>query len=119
MIAYVQYFLLEALSVTSIARQHEVGHKLHLNRYDACSLTFFASSALGIEREVLWGVAHLLREGLFGKEFAYLVVSLDVGGRVGAGAFSDGILVDKLHVTHLIAVARQAQILSWHVCHLV
>ena len=45
----IQDVVLESLALASLALQHEVCHKLHLDGYVSCSLALLASSALGIE----------------------------------------------------------------------
>ena len=56
---YVEDFTLETLSVTFFTFQHEIGHELHFHRDDSRTLAFFASAALGVEREILRCIAHL------------------------------------------------------------
>ena len=46
---HLKYVALESLAMTMLALKHKVGHKLHLDGDDACSLTFLTSAALGIE----------------------------------------------------------------------
>ena len=58
--AHVEHLALEALAVAGFAGEREIGHKLHLDRDHARSLTLLAASALGIEREILGREAHLL-----------------------------------------------------------
>ncbi len=57
-------------------------------------------------------IAHLLGQGLLGKELAYLVVGLEVGDGIGAGGLAYGILVDKLHSTQHANIALQFQMLT-------
>ena len=45
--------------VAGFAFENEVGHELHFHRDDSRPLAFFASAALGVEREILRCVAHL------------------------------------------------------------
>ena len=76
--AHVQDIALETLSVARLTFQHEVGHELHFYGHGAFAFTFLAAPALGVEREMAGGEAHLLGQGLFGKQTADLIVGLDV-----------------------------------------
>ena len=80
--ANVQNVLLETLTVTRVAYKDEVGQELHLDGYFARALTLFASSAIGIEREILRREAHLLGQWLLGEELADGIVGPHIGGRV-------------------------------------
>ena len=82
-IAHVQDVVLEAVAVTGLALQYQVGHELHLDGNGAGSLTLVAATAIGVEREILGREAHLLRQRLLGKEFAYRIVGLHIRCRIG------------------------------------
>ena len=58
-IVYIENLFLKTVSMTCLTLKHQVGHELHLYSNYTCTLTFFASSAIGIKREVLWGESHL------------------------------------------------------------
>ena len=62
-----EHIVLETLAVARFARKRKVSHKLHLDCNRSFALTFLASSALGVEREIAWRVAHLLGKRLVGK----------------------------------------------------
>ena len=104
-VVYLQDIVLESLALASLALQHEVCHKLHLDGYVSCSLALLASSSLGIEGEVLRRETELLSQRLVGKERADGIVCLQIGGRVASGTLSDRVLIDKLHVLDGIEVA--------------
>ena len=57
--SHIEDVVLESVSMTGFALQHEVGHELHLYRDDASALAFVATATVGIEREILWRKAHL------------------------------------------------------------
>ena len=59
--SHVEDVVLKPVSVTGFTLQHEVGHELHLHGDYTGALTFIASSAVGIEREILRRKAHLFR----------------------------------------------------------
>ena len=77
-----QNIVFEALAVATLALQYQVGHKLHLNSDSALAFTFLASTAIGVETEIGWGVAHLPGKWLIGKEFTNLVPCLNVSDRI-------------------------------------
>ena len=116
---HVEDVALETLPVAGLALQFQVGHELHLHRDHACALAFLASSSVGVEREVLGRESHLLRECLLGKKLADGIVGFHVGGRVRARALSDGVLVYKLHMFHLLPVAFQCDVFTRSVGHFV
>ena len=100
------------MTMTSLALQHDIGHELHLDGDDASTLTLLTTATLGIKREILGGEAHLLGQGLIGKEVANGIVGLDVGGRIRTGALANGVLIDELHVTDGVDVALETQELA-------
>ena len=83
-IGHLQHLGLEALAVAGLALDGDVAHELHLYGDCALALALVAASAIGVEREVGWGEAHLPRQLRVGEELAYLVVGLDVCGGIGA-----------------------------------
>ncbi len=85
----------------------DVGHKLHLDCYHTLSFACLAASAVGIEGEIRCCESHLLCALCRGEELTYFIESLEVGGGIGAGGFSYGILVNKLHCTQPGYVARE------------
>lgn len=95
----------------------KVSHKLHFDGYIARSLTFLASSSLGIEGEVLCGETHLLGKWLVGKERTDGIVCLQIGGRVAAGTLADRVLIYKLHVLDGIHIAFQRTVFARGICH--
>ena len=109
--------MLETLALTSLAGQREVCHKLHLDGNISRTLTFLASSAFGIEREVLRRKSHLLSQWLVGKKGTYRIVRLQIGGRVAAGTLSNRVLVNKLYVTDALPVAFHRCIFAWCICY--
>ena len=64
LVAHLQHIGLEALAVTRLALEHEVGHKLHLHRHGAFALALLAAAALGVEGEMRRRELHLLRQWL-------------------------------------------------------
>ncbi len=117
-IAHIENVVLEAVAVTGFALQHEVGHKLHLDGDDTGTLALVAATAVGIEREILTGEAHLLGQGLVGKEVANGVVGLDIGGGVRTRGLADGILVDKLDMADGLIVALKTLIFARGIGHI-
>ena len=75
---------LEAFAVARFTLQHQVGHELHFDGDGTFALTFLASSAFAVEAEIAGGVSHLFGQWLFGPEFSYLVVSLDISHRIAS-----------------------------------
>ena len=63
-VSHLQDVVLEPFALAGFAGQGKICHKLHFDGYIACSLTFLASSSLGIEGEVLCGETHLLGKWL-------------------------------------------------------
>ena len=96
---------LETLSATFFAREHEVGHELHLHFHLPLSLTRFAASAVGVERKMRRREVHLPGERLGCHEFAYLVVGLHVSNGIGARGFADRVLIYKLHGFYIFQIA--------------
>ena len=80
-----EHIILESLAVARLAGKRKVGHELHFYRNRAFALTFLASAALGIEREVAWRVSHLLGKRLVGEEFPDFVVCLEICNRIASG----------------------------------
>ena len=79
---YIQNLRFEPLPMTTLARQYQVRHKLHLDGDGTLTLTFFTATSIGIETEVSSRIAHLLRKRLGGKKFPYFVPRLDVCNRI-------------------------------------
>ena len=75
---------LETFAVARFTLQHQVGHELHFDGDGTFALTFLAPSAFAVEAEIAGGVSHLFSQWLFGPEFSYLVVSLDVSHRIAS-----------------------------------
>ena len=48
-VAYIEDVVLETVTMTGFALQHQICHELHFYRDDACTLTLIAASAIGIE----------------------------------------------------------------------
>ena len=99
--------VLEALAVALLTEEPHVGHKLHLHGDVALALTIFAPAALAIEGEVSWSEAHLPSQRLLPHQRPQVVVEADVGGRVGARAESQRILIHILHPVDGVKVASQ------------
>ena len=81
---HLQCVRLEALAVARFAFQYQVGHELHFYRYRTFALTFLATAAFGVEREVAGGEAQLLGQRLVGKELADFIVSLHIRHRIAS-----------------------------------
>ena len=79
-----EHVFLEAFAMTGFTLYRQIGHELHGHFDDSIAFTLFATSAFGIEREVLRGEAHLTRQLLVGEELANLIVGLDVGNRIAS-----------------------------------
>ena len=94
------------MTVAGLTLEHEVGHKLHLNRDHTGTFTLLAATALGVEREILRCEAHLLRQRLCCIEVTDGVVGLDVGGGIGTGGLANGVLVDELDMFDGVDIAR-------------
>ena len=62
--AHIQHLRLEPRAVAALAGQDDVGHELHLDGNLAGTLAFVTSASVGIEGEVLGGIAPLLGERL-------------------------------------------------------
>ena len=99
--------VLEALPVALLAEEPHVGHKLHLHGDVALALTILAPTALAIEGEVSRPEAHLPSQRLLPHQRPQVVVEADVGGRVGARAESQRILIHILHPVDGIDVPSQ------------
>ena len=104
--------------MTSLACEHDICHKLHLDGNLSGTLTLVAPSSVGIEREILGREAHRLCQGLLCHEFAYGVIRLDVSGRIRTAAFAYRVLVNKLNMLHITDISAEADILAWCVAHL-
>ena len=102
-----QCVALEALAVATFTLQDQIGHELHFYRNGTFTLTFFASSAFRVEREVSGRVSQLLGQRLVGIQLADFIVSLDVCDRIASGGFADRVLVDELNVLDHLDVASQ------------
>jgi len=57
-------------------------------------------------------VSHLFGQWLVGIQFAYVVVSLQVGHGVASGRFADGVLVNKLDVGGHLYVTLEAEVFA-------
>ena len=77
-----QYVFLKAFAVTHLTLEHKIRHKLHLYGYHSCTFTLFASSSLGIEREILCRESHLFSQRLVSIKLSYGIVSFYIGGGV-------------------------------------
>ena len=96
-----------------------IGHKLHFYGYLSFAFAGLTASPLGIEREVFGGIATHLGKFLRGKELANIIVSLDVGYRIGSGGLSYGVLVDKLYTLDMGKLPVHTAVLAYLVCRLV
>ena len=117
-VVHVEDILLETVSMTGFALQHEIGHELHLYGDDASALALLTAPTVGIEREVLRREAQLLRQRLCCVEVAYGVVGFHVGSGIRACRLADGILVHKLNMLYGIDVAAEAEVFAWCVADL-
>jgi len=61
LILYIQYILLEAFAVASLAFQGDIRHKLHLYRDLALALTFLTATSFFIKGEIGGVISHLFR----------------------------------------------------------
>ena len=96
-----QRICLEAFAVAGFALQHKVRHELHLYGDGSFALALLATAAFTVEAEMAGGIAHLFGEGLLCPKFAYFVVGLYVGYRVGTRGLADRVLVYKLYVAQI------------------
>ena len=112
-VSHFQDVVLEPFALAGFAGQGKVSHKLHFDGYIARSLTFLASSSLGIEGEVLCGETHLLGKWLVGKERTYGIVCLQIGGRIASRTLADRVLVYEFYVVDGIQVAFYRGIFAW------
>ena len=64
LILYIQYILLEAFAVASLAFQGDIRHKLHLYRDLALALTFLTATSFFIKGKISGVISHLLRKRL-------------------------------------------------------
>ena len=108
---HLQHLGFEALTVATLAFQHEVGHKLHLNAHGALALALLAPAAIGIEGEKGGCHLHLFGQRLVGHQAPDFVVGLDVGHGVGARGLADGVLVDEVDSTEGIEIAGEVDVL--------
>ncbi len=102
-----EYLLLEAPAAARLAFEFDVGHELHRDLDDALALTLLAPASRHVERKVRRRHAVVLRIGLVGKEFAYFIVSFDVGNWIRARRLSDRVLVDHFDRFEQLYVAFQ------------
>ena len=99
--------VLETLAVALLTEEPHVSHKLHLHGDIALALTIFAPTALAIEGEVSRSEAHLPSQWLLPHQRPQIIVEVDVGGRVGARAEAQRILIHILHPVDGIEVPSQ------------
>ena len=106
-VADFEHVLDEAFAAAGLAGHDDVGHELH--GYLDCALaeTFGAAASVDVEGEM--GVAEAVDFGqrLLGEELADVVVGLDVGHGVGAGAAAYRILVHELDRGYAVQVTAQ------------
>ncbi len=88
---------LETLAPASLTRDGDIGHELHLDGDFPFPLALLTSATFGIEREIGRCEAHLLGTLLCGKQCPYLIVCLEVCGRIGTRRFANRVLVDEFH----------------------
>ena len=81
-ILHLQDLIFEAFTVTSLAGERDIRHKLHRHLDSTLALTHLATPSRRVEREVRCGDIVVLGVWLLGKEFSYLVPRLDIDGRV-------------------------------------
>ena len=93
-----EHLVFEAAAVTAVAFEHYVGHELHFDFHHALALALLAPPALGIERKGGLGVAVLLGQLLAAQQSADVVVGLHVGGRIGARALANRVLIHKFDI---------------------
>ena len=118
MVFDIEDIVLETMTVTGLAFQHQIRHELHLDRDDTSALTLLTAPTLGVEGEILWGETHLLGEGLFGIEVTDGIVGLDIRGRIGACGLPDRILVDELHTVDGLDIPFEGDVFAWRVTDL-
>jgi hypothetical protein len=73
-----EYLLFEALAVTALTLEEDIGHELHLDFYLPFALASVASTTFNIEREVRGFVAPRLREVLVGEKLTNDIVCLHI-----------------------------------------
>jgi hypothetical protein len=112
MVFDIEDVVLEAMTVTSLALQHQVRHKLHLDRNHASTLTLLTTAPLRVEGEILWSEAHLLGQRLFGIEITDGIVSLHIRGRIGSRGLTDRVLVNELHPFDCLDVALEGDVFT-------
>ena len=98
--AHVEHLGLEARARADLARHHEVGEEVHLDRHPAGALAVLAPATGGIEREraILEAARH--RRGLPRERLAQRGVGAHVGDRATARGAADGRLVDEHDALH-------------------
>ena len=115
---HLQHLALESLAAAGLAGDGDVGQELHGDGDGAVALAFLAAAADGVERKVGGGQAELLRRLLRGHQGAYLVVSLQISGRIGARRLADRVLIDEHYVAYpaerTLQLAEPARLLGGH-----
>ena len=91
----------EAAALAGVAGQGHIRHELHADGDAALAFTGLAAATAGVEAEHD-GSSPGFGPGLGGKQTAYIVPGLDIGGGVGPAALANGVLVDEFD--HLDAV---------------
>ena len=106
-VADFEYVLDEAFSAAGLAGHDDVGHELH--GYLDCALaeTFGAAASVDVEGEVRVAEAVDFGQRLLGEELADVVVGLDVGYGVGAGAAAYRVLVHEFDRGYAVQVAAE------------
>ena len=97
----------EAAALAGVAGQGHIRHELHADGDAALAFTGLAAATAGVEAEHGRLVAPVSGQGLGGKQTAYIVPGLDIGGGVGPAALANGVLVDEFD--HLDAVQAPGQ----------
>ena len=110
---HLKHIAVEALAMTRLTLDDKIGHKLHFDGDSALTLALLASSTFDVERKCCRREAHLLRQGLFGKEFSNLIVGLQVSGGIRTCGFANGILINKFDVLYPAHIALESSKGTW------
>ena len=96
-----QDFRPKSFPFAGLTGDDDILQKLHVEHLKSGSLAGLTAASLGVEGEVAWFEAVPLGFPGAGKEIPDLTEDLDIGGRVGPEALSDGRLVDEDEVVDL------------------
>src|SRR5690554_1267836 len=106
-------FLFKPFSITDIAYQMNICHKLHFNGYLPIALTGLTTSAIYIKTEMLRFIAAYIRKLLEGEQISNIVVSLNIGHGIAPTGPANGILVYKLNTFNLFEIPTYFRKLTW------